>query len=649
MWLHFLIQVLFSLLVIYGLGFPLVSIIPQLSRIRWGCAPLASSFLISAFANLYVLAGFRTNWLGLIAPIALLDVIALAIHGKSKAISQSEYLDVALYVAVGVAVASFYYVKPLDGATSFAQGYDNYSHLSAVRSYLDSGFFADGSLVAYPELWRTLTAVVASFDNELVTVAANAVNFVILAAVMPLSVLSFLSVATNDRLVVVAGSVISVAFQAFPWAFLFFGPLYPNLIGYALLPVVMSIFVLMTKAESPKSFLSHLLLFILGCLVLLISHPSALFAGIVLIYPYGVREVYRRSRQQMGGKVVPLLFSLAFTLLVCGFWTACYYSPVFASTVMFNWPAFSSGSQAVGNILSLALNRVSAQQIVLSALVFIGIASCVMERRNRWMIASWCLACFIYFVDITREGWFKHFLAGFWYTDSFRVAAVVAMSCIPLAALGLSAVAEAALRTIDETDKKIVWLSIAAASALLVYCPSLPMVRSASSSVESESMTTAFGMTYEQLSKYYSLANGESTFDAEEVAFAAQAKGIVGDAKVLNFPYDGSLFAYGVSGLNVCNRTWGGYEGSTAEMSLINTGVNRIAFDDDVKKALDNEGIRYLVLFDYGNETGQGLSYTEYNPDCWTGVEGVTDQTDGFTLLLSSGDMRLYRIDSIED
>ena len=161
-------------------------------------------------------------------------------------------------------------------------------------------------------------------------------------------------------------------------------------------------------------------------------------------------------------------------------------------------------------------------------------------------------------------------------------------------------------------------------------------------------MTTAFGMTYEQLSKYYSLANGESTFDAEEVAFAAQVKGIVGDAKVLNFPYDGSLFAYGVSDLNVCNRTWGGYEGSTADMSLINTGVNRVAFDDDVKKALDNEGIRYLVLFDYGNETGEGLSFTEYNPDCWTGVEGVTDQTDGFTLLLSSGDMRLYRIDSVE-
>lgn len=647
MWLHFLIQVLFSLLVIYGLGFPLVNIIPQLSRIRWGCAPLASSFLLSAFANLYVLAGFRTNWLGLIAPIALLDVIALTLHGKSKAIDQSEYLDVALYVAVGVAVASFYYVKPLDGAASFAQGYDNYSHLSTVRSYLDSGFFADGSLVAYPELWRTLTAVVASFDNELVTVAANAVNFVILAAVMPLSVFSFLSVVTNDRLVVVAGSVISVAFQAFPWAFLFFGPLYPNLIGYALLPVVMSIFVLMTKAESPKSFLFHLLLFALGCLVLLISHPSAIFAGIVLIYPYGVREVYLRSRQQMGGKVVPLLFALAFTLLVCGFWTACYYSPVFAGAVMFNWPAFSSTPQAFASILSLALDRISTQQLALSVLVFVGVVTCILKRGNCWMIVSWCLGCLIYIVDVSKEGWLKHFLAGFWYTDSFRVAAVLALACIPLASIGLSEMLKLVLQLAEESDKRRAKLLALLTAAIIIFCPSLPLVRSSNPS-ENKVLKTAFGDTYSRLSWYYFLAVGDSTYDSDEISFASRAKEIVGDARVLNFPYDGSIFAYGVSGINVCNRTWGGY-GTDGNMSLINEGVDRVAFDGAIQNAIAEENIRYLIMFDYGNDTGGGLDRTEYNPDFWTGIEGITDQTDGFTLLLSDGDMRLYRIDFVSD
>ena len=645
MWLHFLIQVLFSMLVIYGLGFPLVNIIPQLSRIRWGCAPLASMFLLSAFANLYVLAGIRTNWLGLIAPIALFNVIVLTIRGKSRAISQSEYFDVALYVAVGVVVASIYYVKPLDGAASFAQGYDNYSHLSTVRSYLDSGFFADGSLVDYPELWRTLTAVVASFDGKLVTVAANAVNFVILAVVMPLSVFSFLSVVANDRLVVVAGSVISVAFQAFPWAFLFFGPLYPNLIGHALLPVVISIFVLMTKAESSKSFLSHLLLFALGCLVLLISHPSAIFAGIVLIYPYGVREVYLRSRQQMNDKVVPLLFALAFTLLVCGFWTACYYSPVFAGTVMFNWPAYSSAPQGFASILSLALDRISTQQLALSVLVFIGIISCILRRNNCWMVASWFLGCLIYIVDVSQEGWLKHFLAGFWYTDSFRVSAVLVLACIPLASIGLSEMLKLVLRLTEGGDERRAKMLALLAAAIIIFCPSLPLVRSTNPS-ESKVLTTAFGDTRSRLSRYYSLAAGNSTYDFEEISFAAGAKEIVGDARVLNFPYDGSIFAYGVSGINVCNRTWGGY-GADDNMSLINEGVDRVAFDGAIRNAIVEENIRYLILFDYGNDTGRGLDRTEYNPGFWTGIEGVTDQTDGFTPLLSDGDMRLYRIDFV--
>lgn len=648
MWLHFMCQVLFALVLLYGLGLPLTCLFPQLDRIRWGCAPLASLLVLSLLANVYVLIGFHTGWLGLVIPIALVDVAFLVVRTRAGSVVRSFSADMALYLVIAIAVAAIYYVKPLDGAASFAQGYDNGSHLATVRGYLDSGFFADGS-IAYPEAWRTLTALVASFDDGLVTVAANAVNFVIVTFVAPLSIRSFLSVVSDKRLVVVSGAVIAVAFQAFPWAYLYFGPLYPNLLGYSLLPAVLSLFVLMTRAETGRSFVSHLVLFVMGCVTLMFAHASAIFTGIVLIFPYGVWAMYLRVKQAAGNKALPFVAASAFILLVLGVWTVCFRSPMFANVVMFNWPSLSSGSQAVGNILSLALNRVSAQQLVLSALVFIGIASCIMKRSNRWMVASWCLACLIYYVDITREGWLKHYLAGFWYTDSFRVAVVVAMSCIPLAVLGFSAVAEAALGAIDEADKKKSWLAVAAASVLLIYCPSLPLVRSTSSLVESETLTTAFGMTYEQLSKYYSLANGESTFDSDEVAFAAQAKSVVGDAKVLNFPYDGSIFAYGVSGLNVCNRTWGGYEGSAAEMSLINAGVDRVAYDDDVKNALDNEDIHYLVLFDYGNETGRGLSYTEYNPDYWTGVEGVTDQTHGFTLLLSSGDMRLYRIDSVED
>lgn len=648
MWLHFLFQVLFALVLLYGLGLPLASLFPRLDRICWGCAPLASLLVLSLLANSYVLIGFHVGWLGLVAPIALADVAILLVRDKSDAIVRSFSADMALYLAIAIAVAAIYYVKPLDGAASFAQGYDNYAHLATVRGYLDSGFFADGS-VAYPEAWRTLTALVASFDGGLVTVAANAVNFVIIAFVAPLSIYSFLLVVSDKHLVVVSGAVIAVAFQAFPWAYLYFGPLYPNLLGYALLPAVLSIFLLMARAESIRSFVSYLTLFVMGCMVLVFAHPSAIFTGIVLITPYGVKETYLFSERKTGSKLLSSLAAIAFSLLVLGVWTVCFCSPMFVNVVMFNWPSLSSGSQAVENILSLALDRVSAQQIVLSALVFIGIASCILKRNNRWMVASWCLACFIYFIDITREGWLKHFLAGFWYTDSFRVAAVVAMSCIPLASLGLSTVLRVVSRTAGETDRRGMSLVALAAAALLIFCPSLPVVRSTSSSIDNETLTTAFGMTYEQLSKYYSLANDESTFDSNEVAFAVQAKSVVGDAKVLNFPYDGSIFAYGVSGLNVCNRTWGGYEGLSANMSLINARVNRAAFDVDVKKALDNEGIRYLVLLDYGNETGRGLSYTEYNPDCWTGVEGVTDQTDGFTLLLSSGDMRLYRIDSVED
>ena len=33
-----------------------------------------------------------------------------------------------------------------------------------------------------------------------------------------------------------------------------------------------------------------------------------------------------------------------------------------------------------------------------------------------------------------------------------------------------------------------------------------------------------------------------------------------------------------------------------------------------------------------------------YYPDQWTGIDAINDQTPGFEVVLSEGDMRLYRI-----
>lgn len=646
MWSHFLIQVLFTLILMYGLGLPIISLFPQLERIKFGCAPLVSLFILLLLSNSYLLLGIQTNWLGLVVPMVLIGIVAVAVCGGPKIVRHTNLKYVALYVSVSAVVVAIYYVRPLDGAASFAQGYDNYAHLTKVRDYLNSGFYADG-FISYPELWRTLTAVVASFDGGLVTVAANAVNCAVISIVLPLSILSLLLAISNDKTVILSGCVVAIAFQAFPWAFLYFGPLYPNMLGNAILPSVMAIFVLLLKAETYKSFLSELLPFGLGCLVLLFSHPSSIFMGIVLLLPYAIKEIAHNVKMRTGSKAIALWSSFAFVLFVLGVWTACFYSPLFASTVKYNWISRSSIPQALGSILTLSLDKVSAQQLTLSLLVFIGVCHCWLRKTNRWLVVSFAISCFIYTVCVSTEGWLKHFLSGFWYTDSYRVAAIVAMSCIPLSALGLSAITKRFSKLVEkdrQLEAKALTLMV---MGVLIFSPSLPLVRS-SDLAESVTLTTSFGYTSALLNSFYSLADGESVYDSKEVDFVSQVKTIVGDAKVLNFPYDGSIFSYGVNNLNVCNRTWDGY-GSTGDAYLINRGINRVSFDERIKSALIKDDVRYLLLLDYGNDTDKGLNYSGYDYEDWIGLENVNDETEGFTLLLSSDDMRLYRIEIDSD
>ena len=64
-----------------------------------------------------------------------------------------------------------------------------------------------------------------------------------------------------------------------------------------------------------------------------------------------------------------------------------------------------------------------------------------------------------------------------------------------------------------------------------------------------------------------------------------------------------------------------------------------------VQNAVDETGARYLLLLD-GPEPTEGDVYTmlgDYKADMWAGLD-VNDDTPGFELVLSDGELRLYEI-----
>lgn len=219
----------------------------------------------------------------------------------------------------------YVFVKTLDGAASFNQQYDNYAHLNAVRSFIDTGVYAYDSLLSYPFAWYSVAAMVAGVGLGEVSVAVNALNFVIMALIWLAAMCALLCrLFPSQKSVILCGALCSVAFVEFPWGIAEFGPLYPNLLGYSVLPAVMAVYVSVIDPAFGKKTISKLFLLVVGLASLVFMHPNAVFVGIVFLVPYTVSHFLSCGLSLRARGII----SIAFMAFVAGVWGSLYVGSV---------------------------------------------------------------------------------------------------------------------------------------------------------------------------------------------------------------------------------------------------------------------------------------------------------------------------------
>ena len=65
-----------------------------------------------------------------------------------------------------------------------------------------------------------------------------------------------------------------------------------------------------------------------------------------------------------------------------------------------------------------------------------------------------------------------------------------------------------------------------------------------------------------------------------------------------------------------------------------------------VQEAVDDIDAEYVLLLDQGeNDEEERQRFWSYYPEQWIGIEAISDDTPGFTVVLAEDDMRLYKID----
>lgn len=641
-------------------------------------APVISVFMYAMMGVIYGFLGIFSNWLNVSMPVILISVIAFGISmiTRAKYPSHTEkgnsFPDVIIFVGYllfGFAIVLIIFISNLSSPEAVLQEFDNIHHLGVLRTFLDTGqwSFLDVSAYGgidedirainaggfYPAAWHVVAAMLSSSLHVSNACAANATNALFAALVFPAGMFAMLRLLFKGRVIpLVFGVFLSFAFAAFPWKFLIWGPLFPNLASFALLPGVIFCFLLVFEEDiSKRTRAIAIVLFAIGTITLAITQTNAVFTMAVFLIPFVVVQaskipiciLKKKGRQvkgtELGSYALRILAGTIAIICIGLIWLACYKLPFLQDVVTHVWAPIYTRSEAIEHALLLSFNE-TQPQYMLGILVIVGIACTLFHRKYLWMSFSYASMIFIFLVCSSSSGSIKQLLGGFWYTDTMRLAASAALFGIPLACLALSWIVEFPMKLIKKKPiGNAVSLIAAFVSLYLIFAPATPL---------SEALGTKGAVAFMGNRVVGMYGPAAHVYTEEEQGFVERAMEITGDSLILNVPDDGSAFAYGMDGLNVFYRYTGvyGLEDETSESRIIREGLDDISLNDEVARAVDAIGAEYVIKLDQGDQGIRKNRYlASYSEALWEGIDSIDDDTPGFELVLSEDDMRLYRIE----
>ncbi len=634
-------------------------------------APTISVVWMCIAGIVYDLVGIPANIVTVFAPLAIAAVAAVALrrlrgHHEEPSHRLGEHLTVpaaCLYVAVGAISCALLYLYQRTDMSSFIYQWDNDTHLGVIRAFADSqkmstlhvsSYLTAGDLQPdpfgsgsgyYPAAFHELCALVVLVRHVTAPLAVNASIAVMGAVIFPLSMSLFVSeLFDDDRVALYSGAVLCGLFPAMPYAGTFYGPVYPNIFAVSLLPIGLALaFRLMRDGESRRPSIFAVLLVTL--IALAFVHPNTLFSLGVICVPTLVVQVAREERAKgasgLRSFVIGALVLLAFVVL----WGILFIAPPLRGVVTGQFVPTTTVGDAIRSMFlflpSSFLQTIGGGQPILFVLVAVGIVADIVKRRFPGLVATYVLLQVMCIIATSTFNLFKQILTGFWYTDSNRLAAILAIVSIALAAEGVSWIAEGArslvARKPRRKDMGTASTVVSAAAVLLVV------------TLEGYGVFPNEGGTLARLQYTLRGAYGEwNAYTVNERGAVRELKGIVGDDIVANSTYDGSLFAYGSDDVHMLYRfndnlyDVDGVATDTADAQLVRTKLNEIATNPEVKAAAERLGVRWVAQLDTTHAIQEANDF--YHAEDWAGIESVDDNTPGFQLAYQNGYVKLYKI-----
>jgi hypothetical protein len=341
-------------------------------------------------------------------------------------------------------------VEVIGSPEHISQTFDNIFHLNAIRFIEDTGQASSLTLGAmtggsfYPAGWHAFISLIAETSMASVPVAVNAGNIAIASIAWPLGCVYLCQQALGQRrdAAFIAG-ILSAGFGAFPLLMIHFGVLYPNLLSLSLLPALLAVGVQALGLSAVPELRGPLPLVVLGLASAGVAqaHPSTFLAFLAFLAPavlyVYVVSVLKWRRDWAANKRRGVAWSAALLVggaAALGLWV--FARPSFAAAF---WPPVQSIPRA---LLQVAGNAPlgTSPAVAISLLTVVGVVLAARKRRNWWLIGVLLIAALLFVaVSSFPAGRLRYLLSGTWYSDSYRLAALLPVAVIVPAAVGATA------------------------------------------------------------------------------------------------------------------------------------------------------------------------------------------------------------------
>ncbi len=544
-------------------------------------------------------------------------------------------------VLVALAVTTTFLTVVAATPEQFTQGYDSVFHLNATEyavqtknasSFAISGFIlAPGRSVFYPAAWHGLASLLVILTGISIPAATNVLWLAVSGVVWPLSCVFLTRILFGEkRTVLFAAGALAAAFPAFPYLLLQYGSAYPNLLSNAMVPAGVGLVLLIVHPPAraplgPAMALALVVLFLPGTAM---AQPNGVFSILLVLTPLlaylvflWLRTGFRRGRRRGWNRTALLVGSAgaAAALLLA--------LPQFRGLFNYTSPAFLPFPLAWLRNLTQAPNPIWFPAVALTLLVALGAWTAAKVHRMRWLPASLLLVSFTYPLAAGTNLPPANVVMAPWWDNPERIAALMPLVAVPLAALGLGRCME--------------WLRARFRRFRLGPARSRTTTAAAALAVVLAFSNPGFWQMAGSVGKMYNVPatpDGLAQVDAQELALIHQLDSLTTPKDVIaNNPYNGSALAMALADRHML-FPYSSQGAPTDDAYTLRFWLNRVGSDQEVCAAAKRQGVTYLLDF--------GTDYIPAFDNPKSLYPGVTlaAGSEGFTLVAREGHAALYKL-----